>query len=275
MLLKSIGSDGVALYPNKDKVRDIIRRCKEVYRQSQNLSAAELISKLNPIIGGWGRYFNMENSSKYRVSLQNALYLSCWRWIYKKHPKGNKRDMARRYFLKKSANTKTGEENLSYPSYNHVDTLVPDKFLKVKNRTWVFRGESKSENRFRDEVKYRTSYLQNPTNVSPIVYARKYQLPIELRSIHAFHKDIERIKECKLKVNLLESAKTPSLKDKLFRIQKGLCSICDRPINFEMLHENYCHIHHINPIVKGGSKFIVKNLTITHAWCHRKLNHDL
>ena len=147
-------------------------------------------------------------------------------------------------------------------------------FLKIKNRTWVFRGETKSENRFRDDVKYRTSYLQNPTNVSPIVSARKYQLPTELRSIHAFHKDIDKIIEHKLKVSLLESAKTPTLKDKLFTIQKGLCSICNRPINFETLHENYCHIHHINPIVKGGNKFNVKNLTITHAWCHRKHVHD-
>jgi RNA-directed DNA polymerase len=79
MLLKSIGSSGIALYPHKDQVRNLIRRCKEIFKKSQNLSAVELISKVNPLIGGWGRYFNMENSSKYRVSVQNALYLLCWK----------------------------------------------------------------------------------------------------------------------------------------------------------------------------------------------------
>lgn len=62
ILLKSIGSNGIALYPNKNKVREIIRKGKEILKKSSNLSAVELISKLNPIIGGWGRYFNMENS---------------------------------------------------------------------------------------------------------------------------------------------------------------------------------------------------------------------
>jgi len=114
--------------------------------------------------------------------------------------------------------------------------------------------------------------LLNPTNVFPIVSAIKYQLPLELRPIHAFQLNIEKVKEHKLKVNLLESSKTPTLKNKLFTIQKGLCSICERPLNFEKLHENY---YHINPIVKGGSKFNLNNLTITHAWCHRNIVHDL
>jgi hypothetical protein len=52
MLLKSIGSNGIALYPNQNKVREIIRKCKQIFKNSQNLSAVELISKLNPIIGG-------------------------------------------------------------------------------------------------------------------------------------------------------------------------------------------------------------------------------
>ena len=292
MLLKSIGSEGIALYPNKNKVRDIIRRCKEIFRKSQNLSAAELISKLNPLIGGWGRYFNLDNSSKYRVSVKNALYILCWRWMYKKHPKTNKHNLAVMYFLKNSDKTRNlqlpigsllsnfpkkeitegTEENLTLPSVNYPEEEL---LLKVNKRTWVFRGETKSENRIKDGVEYGTSYLQNPTNVSPIVSARKYQLPINLRSIHAFHKDIKKIKEFKLKISLLESAKTPTLKDKLFTNQKGLCSICERPIDFDLLHENYCHIDYINPIVKGGNKFNVKNLNITHVWCHRKHPQDL
>jgi hypothetical protein len=52
MLLKSIGSGGIALYPNKNKVREIIKRCKDIFQKNTNLSAVELISKLNPVIGG-------------------------------------------------------------------------------------------------------------------------------------------------------------------------------------------------------------------------------
>jgi len=265
MLLKSIGSGGIALYPNKNKVRDIIKRCKEIFKKSTNLSATELISKLNPIIGGWGRYFNMENSSKYRVSVQNALYLLCWRWLLKKHPKTNKQKLAKMYFL----TTRQSDKSIEHD--NNTET-----FLKFKNRTWVFHGMTKTENRYTEgKRKYRTSYLQNPTNVSPIITARKYLLPVKLRNIHAFHQDLDKLIAQKLQVSLLESAKTPLLKDKLYYIQNGLCYICNRTIEYDKLHENYCHIHHIRPIVTGGNKFNTKNLSITHSWCHRKHTHDL
>jgi CRISPR/Cas system Type II protein with McrA/HNH and RuvC-like nuclease domain len=135
---------------------------------------------------------------------------------------------------------------------------------------------TKTEHRYTDgKIKYRTSYLQNPTNVSPIITARKYLLPVQLRNIHAFHQNLDKLIAQKLQVSLLESAKTPLLKDKLYYIQKGLCYICNRTIEYDKLHENYCHIHHIQPIATGGNKFNIKNLSITHSWCHRKHIHDL
>lgn len=42
----------IALYPNKDKVRNFIQNLKEIIKRSLNLTAMELISKLNPIIRG-------------------------------------------------------------------------------------------------------------------------------------------------------------------------------------------------------------------------------
>jgi 5-methylcytosine-specific restriction endonuclease McrA len=198
----------------------------------------------------------MENSSKYRVSVQNALYVLCWRWLYKKHPRTNKRNLAIMYFLRSDESTNS------------------NSFLTFKNRTWVFNGITKTQHRYTDgTTKYRTSYLQNPTNVSPIITARKYLIPIQLRHIHAFHADLDKLIAHKLQVSLLESAKTPLLKDKLYYIQKGLCFICNQNIDYNQLHENYYNIHHIKPIITGGSKWNIKNLSITHSWCHRKHKH--
>jgi hypothetical protein len=69
---------------------------------------------------------------------------------------------------------------------------------------------TKTENRYTEgKKKYRTSYLKNPTNVSPIITARKYLLPVQLRNIHAFHQDLDKLIAHKLQVSLMESAKTP------------------------------------------------------------------
>lgn len=42
----------IALYPNRVKVTNFINKLKEIVKSSKNLSAMELISKLNPIIRG-------------------------------------------------------------------------------------------------------------------------------------------------------------------------------------------------------------------------------
>lgn len=57
----------------------------------------------------------------------------------------------------------------------------------------------------------------------------------------------------------------PTLKEKLFKSQKGVCSMCNKVIDPDYLHYNSVHIHHIEPIKKGGNKFALKNLTLTHS----------
>lgn len=64
----------IALYPNREKLLKFISHIKDVVHDSQNFSAIELISKLNPIIRGWANYYNLENSSHYRSVLRQALY---------------------------------------------------------------------------------------------------------------------------------------------------------------------------------------------------------
>ncbi len=46
------GAGAIALYPNKKRLMMFVNRLKEVFRKSQNLSAVELIGKLNPMIRG-------------------------------------------------------------------------------------------------------------------------------------------------------------------------------------------------------------------------------
>lgn len=57
---------------------------------------------MNPIIGGWGRYFNLDNSSRYRVFIQKALYKQCWKWMYRKHLKAGQLWLTQQYFLRKA-----------------------------------------------------------------------------------------------------------------------------------------------------------------------------
>lgn len=274
-----IGKRAVILYPNRDRLRGVIRRIKGIFKNSQNVSAAEIINKLNPIIGGWARYFNMENSSRYRVYFQNALYVLCWRWIRKKHPFSSKKTLAHMYFLRSKDKFPVPglEATTELPNTNEGDIISIQQgreYLKHKNRTWVFYGLSKKEARFNNKQIKRIFFLLNPTNTAPIISARKYLLPKKLRGIHAFHEDFHLIEKDRLKVALLATADLPSLKDKLFNKQKGVCYLCHMGIRLDKLHEDYTHVHHIKPISHKGDKFALKNLALAHWWCHREHNHQ-
>lgn len=277
MVYKRDSAGVIALYPNKDKMLNFIRKLKEIIVVSKNLSAIELISKLNPIIRGWAQYYNMENSSRYRSVVRNALYNLIWDWMRKKHPTLGKKKLAKMYFL--TTNKKMGEIDADSPSSergnSNANSTVGNKeiYVKFKNSKWVFHGISKKESRFSNQKKTRVTYLLNPTESSPILTAVKYMLPINLRSVHAFHPKIEEVRKFKLALALLNGSKTPSLKEKLFKSQKGICKLCNRPIEEAFLLHNTVHIHHIEAIKKGGEKFKLSNLALTHSWCHKKHKH--
>jgi len=285
VLSRENSNNVIALFPNKEKVRNFILKLKQIISDSQNLTAMELISKLNPMIRGWALYYNLDNSSHYRSVVRNALYNMTWNWIRKKHPTLGKKKLALMYFLSKKASQMEVVDNNS-PLPEPLKPNGPmetgceqeftkdDKYIKIKNTKWTFHGISRTEYRYSKTTgKTRIAYLLKPNDSSPIITATKYVLPLTLRLVHAFHPKIDELIKFKLSLSLVSSPKTPTLKEKLFKSQKGLCGLCNNPIDFESLHLNTVHIHHIEPIKKGGNKFKLSNLTITHSWCHSKHKH--
>lgn len=259
----------IALYPNRMKVVAFIDKLQEIFKNSQNLSAMELISKLNPIIRGWANYYNLDNSSHYRSKVKEALYRLTWEWLRAKHPTLGKIALAEMYFLRK---------NTAIEGEIDQDSPMPDESVKkgyrtFKNYKWVLYGISKSNSRYRNINMTRIAYLLNPINSAPIVAAIKYLIPKTLLNVHAFEDKISELIKLKLRISLLSSPKTPTLKEKLYKKQEGKCHLCDKMIDFEFLHQNSVHIHHIMPIKSGGDKFSIKNLALTHSWCHREHKH--
>lgn len=47
-----LGKSGIAMYPNKNKVKGVIEKLKNIFTSSSNLTAYELIASVNPIIRG-------------------------------------------------------------------------------------------------------------------------------------------------------------------------------------------------------------------------------
>lgn len=160
-----------------------------------------------------------------------------------KHPTLGKKKLASMYFLTRKNDIAPGlrpgdieKLDLEYPTQKSKQADISltvgtnEEYVKFKNTKWVFHGISKTKVRFSNINKTRIAYLLNPTDSSPIITAVKYILPLNLREVHAFHPKIEEVKKFNFGLALLNSSKTSSLKQKLFVSQKGLCKLCDRPI---------------------------------------------
>lgn len=52
MVYQHSGEAAIALYPSKKKAIELIKKIRTIFRESQNLTAYELIVKLNPTIRG-------------------------------------------------------------------------------------------------------------------------------------------------------------------------------------------------------------------------------
>lgn len=183
----------------------------------------------------------------------------------KKHPTLGKRNLAERYFLR--PNTIVDPESTTEDSPVPAKFPTEDGYLRMKNYKWVFHGKSETKARYSDKKETRTAFLLNPVGCAPIVAAIRHSIPEDLKAINAFDDPVmvDKLIRMKLNLSLISSPKTPTLKEKLFKTQKGQCFLCDKLIDYDYLHYNSVHIHHIQSIKSGGTKFALKNLALTHS----------
>jgi len=235
---------GIALYPDKEKVKEVIRKIKDVINRSESLSAYELITKLNPIIREWNNYFNIGNSSKFRNKVEHIIFNAVKKWAIKKHRRWGIRRISKTYFI-------------CDPKY--------------KNRKWNFHGFTFNKSRYTNNENGKTIYLQSVWD-SNTMASNQFNLTNEFKKIHAYHEDSIKLWKFNLKNKIRSMTMFSSLKEKLFKKQKGICPLCNFEIDFE-LDKNLLQIDHIQPISEGGSKNFIKNMRLVHTRCHQK-HHD-
>lgn len=243
MYSKSSFDEGIAVYPSKDKVVEVLNKVKQLIRNSKNSTAFKLIADLNPILRGWYMYSNLGNSSLARSKIGHAVYQKLMLWAIRKHPRWGSRKIVNNYF--KSSET-------------------------FKGRRWYLRGLTKDNSRFNEGKEGKKNILFNPFDVMTFA-TNDYNLPTKLKPIKAFSKEAEELIKFNhnLQVRSIKD-KYASLKEKLFKKQKGVCLLCENRMDLDDRLTRNLHIDHIIPISRKGSLSNIKNLRLVHSECHRK-----
>lgn len=116
----------------------------------------------------------MANSSHYRNTVRNTIYRLSWEWASKKHKLWGRKLIANKYFL------------INLGSFKVHCSKV--KYLKFRNRKWVFHGIVKKKSRYY-KSKSKTIYLVDVNDVSQLLSSKFYILPEKYLNIHGYRLD--------------------------------------------------------------------------------------
>lgn len=149
-----------------------------------------------------------------------------------------------------------------------------------KKRTWVFRGETNSNSRYKKDMNGKKIFLVDPTYIVTTMTAMEYLIPKSLKAIHAFHFEKKKVVQINLKASLKSQRYYGSMKEKLMKKQNGICSVC----NNKLIRQDQktfliqdLEIHHIKPIKKKvrDTKYriwqlyindVIKNYIVSNAF---------
>ena len=84
--------------PEKAKVLKFLKKIKRLLRENLNTPTDRLIMLLNPILRGWGNYYQHVVSKQVFSYVDARVWQMIWNWIRRRHPSKNKLWRRRRYF---------------------------------------------------------------------------------------------------------------------------------------------------------------------------------
>lgn len=94
----------VVIYPSRENIIGFKRKLKVLIGKNTNLTAIELLNKLNPVLRGWARYFAVSVCAKILNEIDNYVYRRLWQWCTRKHSKTGKIHLADKHFLMSAEN---------------------------------------------------------------------------------------------------------------------------------------------------------------------------
>ena len=86
--------------PQKERVIDFLRGCKEVLDNNKTATQAEIIRELNPKLRGWAMYYRHAVSKHIFAKIDYEIWWKLYRWSKRKHPNKPKGWIVRKYFSK-------------------------------------------------------------------------------------------------------------------------------------------------------------------------------
>ncbi len=135
---KSMRDYTMLITPEREGLINLLRKCKEVFSKGKMLPQDTTIKLLNPILRGWGNYYQHINSKSIFIKTDYAIWNKCQKWSRRRHSNKGKKWIMSKYFTQRNINEKSlyfGKDNLHL---FRLSDIPIQRFIKVSKGKRVY-----------------------------------------------------------------------------------------------------------------------------------------
>ena len=128
----------LSIRPEKERVKTLLRDCKEIIVTHKTATQGNLIKMLTPTLIRWAMYYRHVIAARTFGRIDRELWFKLYKWALRRHPNKSKKWVIRKYFQNTSERKShfvDRETKLRLPTLNKIPTK---KFVKVSNNFRVY-----------------------------------------------------------------------------------------------------------------------------------------
>ncbi len=96
--IRKYSNGKLLITPSRQNVKTFLNDIRQTIKSNAQITAGELIARLNPKIKGWTMYHRHVSSSATFSKVDSAIFQALWRWAVRRHPNKGKRWVKQKYF---------------------------------------------------------------------------------------------------------------------------------------------------------------------------------
>lgn len=153
--------------PSKNGMKNLTRKIAEIINKNKSVSQLSLIRLLNPVITGWGNYYDGAVAAKTFQKMDTMIFEKLWRWSLRRHPQKAKDWVKNKYFhtingrkWQFGVKQKSVKGDFIY-TLKHLSDIKIERHIKLKavanpyDRDWTEYFIERTQNKMRAKFQWR------------------------------------------------------------------------------------------------------------------------
>jgi 5-methylcytosine-specific restriction endonuclease McrA len=275
-----LANNRVLTFPKMSNLKQIKVKVKAIIKNSQNLTATELVMKLNPIIKGGSNYLCLGQSINILYNLDKFIFNRIRAWLIKKFHKTSRKMWYRDYFGT-GLDPKAKKEEYSpqrWANLSNQGNFIAKLPLGLK---WYFSGTI-----INSKLRLKTTWLSMASKKDYIIPPQLVVLSNKCKPLNPYSNTEEYTEHALITRKQRKEVPTPNSKkwtldnnSILYNQQEGRYEFCNLYLHDLEDYEGGLDmkntaIHHVIPLSNGGCSNL-KNLLLIHEACHLTLHREV